>query len=161
MVLSCYIISIVTLSRLSRHSVFGNERQLSRAPHRTCADADAVKLPHPCPCSGSLFTLDNVCFYEVPGLRQIAWRAVLSLPLLLLTRARGKWGQRGWAPSRARGGSWVGAVRGLYLGDNQVTRVPWPGLSRQTINQTITFVVCDLRLRPGKNAPCALRTKWN
>ena len=65
--LSCYIISIVTLSRLSCHSVSGNERQLSRASHRTCAEADTVKLPHPCPCSGSLFTLDNVCFYEVPG----------------------------------------------------------------------------------------------
>ena len=33
-----------------------------------------------------------------------------------------------------------------------------PSLLRQTISQTITFVVCDqcyLRLWPGKNAPCA------
>ena len=103
----------------------------TRAPHRTCAAQMWNRLMPLSPLSLLWFSLyirpDNVCFYEVPGLRQIAWHAVLSPPLLL--RARGnvaRIARMTRAPSRARGGSWAGAVRGLYLRDNQMTRLSWP-----------------------------------
>ena len=114
----------------------------ARAPHHTCVMWNCLMSLM---LWFSLYVADNVCFYEVPGLRQITWHAVLSPPpppagemLARMTRAS-------LVPEEDR----EPGPCGVFI--SEIIR--WPDChdpaspsSRQTISQTITFVVCDLRL---------------